>query len=60
MESPCIKICKIDDTRGICTGCFRTLDEIVRWARYTDADRRRIMSELDGRRTDLASAEAAQ
>lgn len=46
MESPCVKICVIDDATGLCTGCLRTRGEIAVWSSITSAERRRIMSEL--------------
>ena len=29
--SPCTHRCSVDRRRRICTGCFRTLDEIAAW-----------------------------
>jgi hypothetical protein len=29
--SPCIGVCRIDQTTGWCQGCSRTLDEIADW-----------------------------
>ncbi len=55
IESPCIQICQIDDASRLCRGCLRSLDEIARWARYSAAERARIMRELPSRR-DLAPA----
>ena len=49
MESPCIKVCVMDNAREICTGCRRTLAEIAAWAQLSPAERRRIMAELPGR-----------
>ncbi|MBN8912113.1 MAG: DUF1289 domain-containing protein [Rhizobiales bacterium] len=49
MDSPCIKICVIDPTDGLCEGCRRSRHEIARWTSYTDAERRRIMAELKTR-----------
>lgn len=49
MESPCVKICVYEPGSGVCTGCGRTLDEIVRWSAMSDEERRRIMAELPGR-----------
>ena len=40
IETPCIKVCRIDQSRGICTGCLRTLEEIAGWGSYTPAQRR--------------------
>jgi predicted Fe-S protein YdhL (DUF1289 family) len=50
MESPCIKICVINPTDGLCDGCFRSRHEIARWSSYSDAERRVIMQELKRRR----------
>lgn len=49
IETPCVKICTVDEARGICTGCGRTLSEIARWAAIAPAERRRIMAELPAR-----------
>ncbi|MGZ8408870.1 MAG: DUF1289 domain-containing protein [Hyphomicrobium sp.] len=49
IETPCIKVCVIDQTTRLCGGCGRTLDEIAAWATYTNDDRRRIMAELPNR-----------
>ncbi|TAG04938.1 MAG: DUF1289 domain-containing protein [Betaproteobacteria bacterium] len=49
IESPCIKVCEVDAARGVCTGCFRTLDEIASWSSLTHAERRAIMVSLPSR-----------
>ncbi|MFN0219579.1 MAG: DUF1289 domain-containing protein [Hyphomicrobium sp.] len=49
MESPCNKICVIDEATGLCAGCGRTRAEIAGWTTYTDAQRRRLMIELPER-----------
>jgi uncharacterized protein len=54
MKSPCVKICQMDPQRGLCLGCARTLDEIARWAALTDQQRAQILSELPGRKSDVA------
>jgi predicted Fe-S protein YdhL (DUF1289 family) len=59
IASPCVKICVLDATAGLCRGCGRTLAEIERWTRISDAERTRIMAELPSRlaaqRTRLAA-----
>ena len=50
MKSPCIKVCQMDPQRGMCIGCYRTLDEIARWSVMTDADRDRVLAVLPARR----------
>jgi uncharacterized protein len=47
--SPCEKICSVDPNSGLCIGCGRNLTEIERWARYSDAERMRVMAELPAR-----------
>lgn len=46
--TPCIRICKLNDQQ-ICTGCFRTLEEIANWLRYSDEQRSEINKLLDER-----------
>lgn len=52
MQSPCIKICEINEDSGLCIGCGRSRAEIARWTSYSDADRQRIMLALPERLKD--------
>ena len=56
MQSPCTKICTLDSARQRCIGCYRTLDEIARWASMSEAERERVMAELPARRAALEAA----
>lgn len=49
VQSPCVNICVIHPEARICTGCFRTIEEITRWSRMTPFERDAIMKGLDGR-----------
>ena len=49
IESPCNRVCTLDPATGLCLGCGRSLDEILRWTEMTDAERERVVAEL-GRR----------
>ena len=51
IDSPCNRVCTLDPRSGLCLGCGRSLDEIARWTQMTDAERARIVAELDGRST---------
>ena len=31
VASPCVAICQMDAAGQLCTGCLRTLDEIMAW-----------------------------
>ena len=55
MKSPCVNVCVMDPRRGLCRGCYRTLDEIARWAGMTDAERDHILLLLEGRKKKEAS-----
>lgn len=46
IESPCIKICVVHPEARICTGCYRSIDEITGWARMSPEARRAVMDEL--------------
>ncbi|MBD5801251.1 hypothetical protein AZOA_06580 [Azoarcus sp. Aa7] len=56
IASPCINICRMSATTGLCEGCFRSLDEIVRWSRSEDADKRRILELVAQRRAASGTA----
>jgi len=42
IKSPCISICALDDN-DICTGCYRSGDEITRWGLCNNKERREIL-----------------
>ena len=52
VASPCINVCKMDALNGLCTGCFRTIDEITVWARIDDARRLEILAAVAKRRQE--------
>ena len=49
IATPCVQVCIVDGSTGLCLGCHRTLQEIGGWSRLTDAERAAIMAELPGR-----------
>ena len=52
-ESPCINVCVVHPEARICTGCFRTLDEIAGWGQMSAEARRAVMAELPARAPQL-------
>ena len=54
VASPCNNVCRLDDARGVCLGCYRTLDEISAWSRVADDERRRIVAAAALRRRESA------
>ncbi len=64
VPSPCISICKMDAAcgtieeraaGGLCTGCLRTLDEIIEWGRAAPARKRAIWVLIESRRENYRS-----
>jgi len=53
VASPCTSVCTIDPVSGLCTGCYRTLDEIAGWIDISNEAKRTIIAGLRGRRTRL-------
>jgi predicted Fe-S protein YdhL (DUF1289 family) len=54
IESPCVRICVVHPEARICTGCYRSIDEIASWGRMSPEARRAVMEDLPARRTKLA------
>ncbi|MBI1206640.1 MAG: DUF1289 domain-containing protein [Azospirillum sp.] len=50
VTSPCNRSCTLDARGDVCLGCLRTIQEILTWAGMSDAQRRRLMADLDRRR----------
>ncbi|WIW88812.1 DUF1289 domain-containing protein [Sphingobium sp. V4] len=46
METPCRNLCALDRERKNCTGCGRTIEEIVHWRSMTDAERAAVMARV--------------
>ncbi|CAE6936215.1 MULTISPECIES: DUF1289 domain-containing protein [Pseudomonas] len=48
VKSPCVHICALDDD-DVCTGCQRSMSEIVRWSRMENEERRQVLVLCDQR-----------
>jgi len=42
VASPCVSICALNED-DICTGCQRSIDEIRRWSRMDNPERRQVL-----------------
>jgi hypothetical protein len=42
LASPCVQICALDE-QDICIGCQRSAEEITRWGRMDNAERRAVL-----------------
>lgn len=54
IATPCVKVCIVDGSSGLCLGCFRTLPEIGQWSRLEDEARTAIMADLPSRRSKIS------
>ena len=43
IKAPCIEVCAVD-AHNVCSGCYRTADEIIDWFAASD-DRKRVILE---------------
>ncbi len=57
-SSPCNRVCTLDLATEVCVGCFRTLDEISGWTRFTNAQRAAIRAALPERQRQFESKAA--
>ncbi len=48
VASPCIDVCRMDGQ--FCIGCYRRLDEIARWSKADDDEKRLILAAVAERR----------
>ena len=42
IEKPCIRKCALNENE-ICTGCYRTFDEMRLWHKSTDIEKKKIL-----------------
>ena len=50
IESPCINICVVHPEARICTGCYRSIEEIGIWSRLSPEARQAVMEDLPSRK----------
>lgn len=54
VASPCISVCTLDRTSGLCIGCLRTIKEIGAWRTMTMAEKRAVVAACAERAKTLA------
>ncbi len=59
IKTPCVKVCFVDPEAGICVGCFRTMEELGRWTRYSDAEREQVLAALPEREKAYAASKGS-
>ena len=53
LPSPCISVCQLDKSFGLCLGCFRTGAEIAAWRSMSPAEQRDLLDTLRDRRATI-------
>lgn len=51
--SPCVKLCKIDNQTGLCSGCLRTIAEITVWSKADRETKLQIWKKIDERKLSV-------
>ena len=54
VDSPCNRICVVDQESGWCRGCYRTLAEISYWAQYSRAEKLALLETIAQRKAVAA------
>ncbi len=57
VQSPCVRLCGIDEATGFCIGCYRTLDEVVAWQQLTQTQQLQVVAQCDTRKAKYADDE---
>lgn len=51
VPSPCVSVCQMDLSKGFCSGCYRTDEEIGRWSILTDVERLDVWHKIVSRQS---------
>ena len=60
VPSPCINVCRMNSANGLCTGCLRTIDEIVAWSSLPDDAKRNVWQLIAQRRASPSAGQPAR
>lgn len=52
VPSPCISVCAMALSSGLCRGCLRTIDEIADWSTMSDTGKRAVWARIEARATE--------
>lgn len=51
IKNPCIHVCTKEE-KGICLGCYRSMEEIRDWYKYSDKQKLKVLDNALSRRTE--------
>lgn len=52
VHSPCNSHCFIPPGSDLCTGCFRTIREIIGWLSFPDLQKKEILQKIEQRKRE--------
>jgi uncharacterized protein len=55
VPSPCVKVCVLDRSTGLCRGCLRTIEEVAGWMDMTPEEKRATLERVALRQAQAAS-----
>lgn len=53
-QSPCVDVCELDSSNDVCSGCYRTLDEISIWPNASKEEKKQIIERSAMRKSNNA------
>ena len=59
VSSPCVSICKLNN-EGVCSGCFRSRDEITHWTTYHNAEKADVLEKCRDRKRECQPSQKAR
>lgn len=49
VPSPCVSVCRMNPDDGLCSGCLRSIDEIIAWGRLDEPSKRQVWESIVAR-----------
>ncbi|MBI3283342.1 MAG: DUF1289 domain-containing protein [Burkholderiales bacterium] len=49
VPSPCVNVCRMDEANGWCSGCYRSIDEIICWSKVGNQEKLHIWHKIHQR-----------
>lgn len=57
VPSPCVNVCRMDAASGLCSGCWRTIDEIAAWSTLDDDGKRQVWQAIELRQAQAPAVD---
>ncbi|MBI3124012.1 MAG: DUF1289 domain-containing protein [Ignavibacteriales bacterium] len=50
VPSPCNNNCLVDFRTKLCSGCFRTIEEIIGWINFSATEKKQVLEKIQSRK----------